>query len=262
MNDPILLTAVEPPLGWLIFNRPDKLNALNLATWEAIPRALSELEDDSRVRVILLRGADERAFAAGADISEFEENRKDPKSAAHYAETNERAFAALRECSKPTIGVIRGYCVGGGCAIALNLDIRIASSDARFAITPGRLGLGYAFSGIERAVQELGPASARYMFLTASHLSAARALQLGVIQEVHEPDELMDAAHRLGETIAANAPKTLRAVKKSVLESAKDAGERDIHEVERLIAECFDSEDYREGLRAFGEKRKPKFQDR
>lgn len=262
MADPILITRVEPPLGWLIFNRPDKLNALNLATWEALPRALGELEADDRVRVILIRGADERAFAAGADISEFEENRKDPKTATYYAETNEKAFAALRECRKPTIAVVRGYCVGGGCAIALNIDIRIASSDAKFAITPARLGLGYAFSGIQRAVEELGPAAARYLFLTAAHLSAARALDLGLIQEVHEPDELMDAAERLGHTIAANAPKTLRAIKKSVLEAVKDAGDRDAGAVERLISECFDSADYREGLRAFAEKRKPRFEDR
>jgi enoyl-CoA hydratase len=262
MTDPLLLTSVEPPLGWLIFNRPDKLNALNLATWEALPGALAELERDDRVRVILIRGADERAFAAGADISEFEQNRKDPESAARYADANERAFAALRDSPKPTVAVIRGFCVGGGCAIALNIDIRIASSDAKFAITPARLGLGYAFSGIERAVQELGPASARYLFLTASHLSAARALELGLIQEVHEPDDILAAAERIGLTIAANAPHTLRAIKRSVLEAARAPGERDHAEVERLINACFDSADYREGLRAFAEKRKPRFEDR
>lgn len=262
MNPPILVTEVAPPLGWLILNRPEKLNALNLATWEALPKALRELEEDDRVRVILIRGADERAFAAGADISEFEENRKDPETAAYYAETNEKAFAALRECSKPTIAVVRGYCVGGGCAIALNIDIRIAASDAKFAITPARLGLGYAFSGIERAVQEVGPAAARYLFLTASHLSAAKALELGLIQEVHEPDNLEAAAERLGRTIAANAPRTLRAIKKSVLEAVRAPQERDMEAAEGLIARCFESEDYREGLQAFAAKRKPEFRDR
>lgn len=262
MSQPVLLTQIEPPLGWLILNRPEKLNALNLATWEALPKALQQLEGDPAVRVILIRGADERAFAAGADISEFEENRKDPQTAGYYAEANERAFAALRECSKPTIAVVRGFCVGGGCAIALNIDIRIASTDARFAITPARLGLGYAFSGIQRAVQELGPAAARYLFLTASHLSAQKALDLGLIQEVHEPDDILEAAERLGRTIAANAPKTLRAIKKSVLESVADPASRDNAGAEWLIAACFESEDYREGLRAFAEKRKPDFADR
>lgn len=262
MSKPILASEVAPPLGWLILNRPEKLNALNLATWEALPKALRELEEDERVRVILIRGADERAFAAGADISEFEENRKDPETARYYAETNEKAFASLRECRKPTIAVVRGYCVGGGCAIALNIDIRIAASDAKFAITPARLGLGYAFSGIERAVQELGPASARYLFLTASHLSASKALELGLVQEVHEPDNLEAAAERLGRTLAANAPKTLRAIKKSVLEAVRAPGKRDTEAVERLIADCFESEDYREGLRAFAGKRKPEFRDR
>jgi len=262
MSRPILATELAPPLGWLILNRPEKLNALNLATWEALPKALRELEEDERVRVILIRGADERAFAAGADISEFEENRKDPETARYYAETNEKAFAAFRECRKPTIAVVRGYCVGGGCAIALNIDIRIAATDAKFAITPARLGLGYAFSGIERAVQELGPAGARYLFLTASHLSAAKALELGLIQEVHEPDDLEAAAERLGRTVAANAPKTLRAIKKSVLEAMRAPGDRDTKTVERLIAACFESEDYREGLAAFAAKRKPDFQNR
>jgi enoyl-CoA hydratase/carnithine racemase len=261
MTEPVLLTRSEPPLGWLVFNRPDKLNALNLETWEAIPRALKELEEDDRVRVILIEGADERAFAAGADISEFEENRKDPRTAAHYAETNERAFAALRACTKPTIAVIRGYCVGGGCAIALNIDIRIAASDAKFAITPGRLGLGYAFSGVRRAVEELGPAAARYFFLTASQVTAQKALELGLLQEFHEPDALKAAAEQLGRTIAANAPKTLRAIKKSILEAVVDPSERDEKAVESLIADCFESEDYREGLRAFAEKRKPNFRD-
>lgn len=260
-DDPIMIEC-DPPLGWLVFNRPEKLNALDMAMWAAIPEKLGELEADPEIRVILIRGADERAFAAGADISEFEKTRNDPETAADYAATNDHAFRALRDCSKPTVAVIHGYCIGGGCAIALNIDIRIASSKARFAITPARLGLGYAFKNIERAVEELGPAGARYLLLTASQLTAEKALELGIVQEVHEPDRLIEAAEKLARTIAANAPKTLKAIKASVGQSVLAPELRDLGPVEALVRDCFASEDYQEGLRAFAEKRIPNFQDR
>lgn len=259
-DDPILIER-KPPLGWLIFNRPEKLNALDKAMWAAIPEKLGELEADPEIRVILIRGADERAFAAGADISEFEKNRKDADTATDYATTNDHGFTALRDCSKPTIAVIHGYCIGGGCAIALNIDIRVASTKARFAITPARLGLGYSFKNIERAVQELGPAGARYLLLTASQLTAQKALELGIVQEIHEPENLIEAAEKLGRTIAANAPKTLKAIKASAGQAVLAPELRDLEPVEALIRDCFASEDYQEGLRAFAEKRRPNFQD-
>lgn len=260
---PVQITR-EPPIGWLTFNRPEKLNAFNLAAWKAIPERLAELEADDAIRVIVIHGAGDRAFAAGADIGEFEQHRRDPTTATHYAETNERAFRSLRECTKPTIAMIQGICIGGGCAVALNIDIRIAAADARFAITPARLGLGYSHAGIELAVSELGPAAARYLFLTAAQVDAAKALQLGLVQEVHPPDKLRERTIELAHQIASNAPLTLRAVKASITE-ARRAAARDparIETVETLIRACFASEDYKEGLAAFAEKRKPKFTGR
>jgi len=230
--------------------------------WRALPERITELEQNPEIRVIVIRGAGERAFGAGADISEFEEHRKDPQSAAEYAESNERAFLSIRECSKPTIAMIHGFCIGGGCAVALCADIRVASRDAKFAITPARLGLGYSFSGVEHVVQELGPAGARYLFLTAAQIAAERAMELGVIQEVYEIEELEVGTGKLARQIAENAPFTLRALKESIRQPGRSAGERDLGAVEEMIRACFSSHDYQEGLRAFAEKRKPVFRDR
>ncbi len=262
MNSSSILIEREPPLGWLILNRPEKLNAFNLEMWSALSERMSELERDPAIRVVILRGAGEKAFGAGADISEFEENRKDAKTAEVYARANDRAFLALRNCSKPTVAMIHGFCVGGGLAVALCADVRLAAHDAKFALTPARLGLGYSFSGVEHAVQELGPASARYLFLTAGQITASKALELGLVQEVHDAAELKKKTEELARTIADNAPKTLRAIKEAVRQSVLPPAERNLPFVQSLIAECFASEDYKEGLRAFAEKRKPRFENR
>lgn len=259
MSSDSILCEARPPLGWITLNRPDKLNAFNLSMWRALPEKLAALERDTDVRVIIIKGAGEKAFGAGADISEFEENRKDPKTAAEYARANDAAFLAIRNCTKPTIAMIRGFCIGGGCAVALCADIRVAAADTKFAITPARLGLGYAFSGIEHAVQELGPAGARYVFLTAAQVDAGKALELGIVQEVHAPEELEARTIKLAEIIALNAPLTLRAAKEAIRQASRAPEARDLALVERLIRDCFASEDYKEGLRAFGEKRKPEF---
>ena len=260
MSDPVLLVEREPPIGWLIFNRPEKLNAINTAMWGAIPGALSDLESDSEIRVIAVRGAGDRAFSAGADIDEFEAAPQAEPSGEERASIFD-AFDALARCAKPTLAMIHGVCMGGGCAAALSIDIRLASEDAEFAITPARLGLGYSFAGIERAVQEIGPANTRYLFITAAKINAQHALAMGLVQEVHPRLQLESAARALALRIADNAPKTLRAVKESVRQSVLPPAERQRELVEELIRACFTSEDYQEGIRAFSEKRKPRFKD-
>lgn len=259
--EPVLVEK-DYPLGWLIFNRPEKMNAFNVEMWEAIPPAVKALEDDPEVRAIVIRGADERAFAAGADISEFDRYRKDPKTAVRYDEINFGAFDAFAHCSKPTIAAICGFCIGGGLGVALNIDIRLAAEDATFAITPAKLGLGYPFAGVERVVQELGPAGARYLFLTGKQFSAQKALELGVVQEVFPKGEVVEAAAKLGRLIAGNAPIALRALKESIRQSVLARADRNMEHVEGLIRACFESEDYQEGVRSFMEKRRPVFQDR
>lgn len=264
MGDSVLLVEKEPPIGWLVFNRPEKLNALSTALWSAIPAALADFEADPEIRVIVVRGAGERAFSAGADIGEFK-----PEGRAAEEERPQESrgtlfdvLEGLARCSKPTIAMIHGVCMGGGCAAALSIDIRVASEDAVFAITPARLGLGYAFEGIERAVQEIGPANARYLFITAGKVDARKALEMGLVQEVHAPDELESATRALAMRVAQNAPKTIRALKESIRQSVLPPEERELEIVNGLIRECFESEDFKEGVRAFAEKRKPQFKDR
>ncbi len=254
-----ILIRSEPPIGWLILNRPEKLNAFNFEMWRALPDKLAELESNPEIRVIIIRGAGEKAFGAGADIEEFEENRNNPKNAQTYAEANDRAFEAIKGCAKPTVAMIRGFCVGGGCAVALCADIRIAAADAKFALTPARLGLGYSVSGIEHAVAELGPAAARYLFITAARVTAPKALELGVIQEIAPPEDLEMRTTERARGIAQNAPLTILAAREAIRLVQRRDPSADAARVEKLVADCFASEDYKEGLAAFAEKRQPQF---
>jgi len=261
MSESVLLIEKEPPIAWLIFNRPDKHNALSGELWQGIPAALADIENDPDIRVLVVRGAGDKAFSAGADIDEFK-----TEDATEAPPAKRRTLFEILDdvarCSKPTLAMIHGICMGGGCAAALSVDIRLASEDAVFAITPARLGLGYAFAGIERAVQELGPANARYLFLTAGRVKAEQALHMGIVQEVHPAVELEAATRDLALRIAGNAPKTLRALKESIHQSILPPADRRLDVVEALIQACFDSEDYQEGVRAFREKRTPEFRDR
>lgn len=256
---PPILVRVEPPVGWLILNRPERRNAMNRATWDAIPSRIAELEAHPEVRAIVLRGAGDEAFGAGADIHEFDVQRRDPATAQAYSDANDLAFRAVRECSRPTVAMIRGFCVGGGCALALCADLRVGADDARMAITPARLGLGYSFTGVEHVVRELGPAVARRVFLTATLFPAQEALRMGMLHEVHAAAELEARTLDLARTLAENAPLALRSIKECVLEALRDPGDRDPARVARFIDACFESEDYREGLAAFRERRRPRF---
>lgn len=260
-NAPILIKK-EPPLGWMIINRPEKMNAFTSAMWESVPGMLATLEEDPEIRVIVVRGAGERAFSAGADIHEFKDQREARKKSAVNTGATGAAFQAFENRAKPTVSMIRGICMGGGCAVALSTDIRVASTDSIFAITPARLGLAYPFGGFERAVSELGAANARYLFLTAKRIDAPRALAMGIVHELYEPEDFEEAAKAMALSIAENAPKTLRAIQESIRQAGLPPGERDLEAIERLARECFESEDYQEGLRAFAEKRKPRFQDK
>jgi enoyl-CoA hydratase/carnithine racemase len=246
-------------VAWVVLRNRGRLNAVRLEMWQELPAVMARLSADAEVRVAVLRGDGDEAFASGADISEFETHRKDAKSAAAYEQTTARAFEALLTFDKPLVAMIHGICIGGGLAIAASTDCRLAADDARFAVPAARLGLGYHMAGVERLVRLVGPAAAAELFFTARRYTAEEALRIGLVNQIVPKADLAARAREYARSIAANAPLTLRAAKRAIFECQRDPAARDVEAVRALIARCFESADYAEGVRAFLEKRAPRF---
>jgi enoyl-CoA hydratase/carnithine racemase len=230
--------------------------------WQSLTRVLTTYAQDPEVRVIVLKGEGEKAFVAGADISQFKEKRTSPEAVAHYHATADEAGEVLRSSPKPTIAMIRGYCIGGGTGIAVNCDVRIAAEDARFAVPAAKLGLGYRFAGIKRLADIVGPSFAAEIFFTGRQFSAQEALQMNLVNRVVPATDLERYTLDYVSTIATNAPLTIASVKRALLEYSKDAAQRDLALCQQMVDQCYTSEDYKEGQTAFMEKRKPVFKGR
>jgi len=246
-------------MATIIIDQPNRRNAISRDMWRGLLAAANEVGQDRNTRVVVLRGAGEAAFAAGADISQFEEQRSDGNTNTAYDDTTAAATSALARLPMPLIAAIHGYCIGGGLAVALTADIRITADDGQFAIPAARLGLGYGHAGIGNLMSLVGPSTAKHILFSARRFSAAEALQMGLVNSV-EPKQSLDASvAELCDQIAENAPMTITAVKATITQLLRDPENRNFVKVDELIRACFDSADYSEGVAAFLEKRSPDF---
>jgi enoyl-CoA hydratase len=254
-----MLSRKEAGVGIVTFNNPDRLNAVSLEMWEATKAMLDAFAADDEVRVVVLTGAGGKAFVSGADISKFASERASIEATRAYDVVTAAAFNAIYEFPKPTIAMIRGYCVGGGVGLASCCDLRFCSDNSRFAVPAAKLGLGYAYAGLKRLVDIVGPSFAKEIFYTARQFDAREALAMGLVNRAVPEAELEGYVRSITDMICANAPLTIKAVKVTVGEILKDESQRDVKRVERMVEACFASRDYTEGRTAFMEKRKPVF---
>ncbi|HEX9432721.1 MAG TPA: enoyl-CoA hydratase [Burkholderiales bacterium] len=255
-----IIARKDGAIGWLIFNNPERRNAVSLDMWQAIPGVLGDFGADDAIRVVVLAGAGDKAFVSGADISQFEKQRSTAETVAHYDEIGEKAQTALKNFDKPVIAMIRGYCIGGGLNIANLCDLRIAADDARLGIPAAKMGLGYRASSMKNLVDVVGKAAALEIMITARQFSADEARHMGLVHKVVPVAALEKATREYCDMIAANAPLTMRSAKRIIREVARN--DYDAAACSAWVKECFDSDDYREGRRAFMEKRKPVFKGR
>jgi enoyl-CoA hydratase len=253
-----LLVEVADAIAVVTFNNPAKRNALSSEIRAALPGVLAALDADPQVRVLVVTGAGDKAFASGADISEFGQQRTSPEARAEYDRGQAALAGAWAGLTKPVIAMIRGFCMGGGLLTALQADIRIASDESQFGIPAARLGLGYAFSGVTTLMALVGPAWAAEILLSARRFSATEALQMGLVNRVVPAAELYTEVMTLAEGIAGNAPLTVAAAKAAIREALRSP-QLPSARVEAMIEACFRSADYREGQQAFAEKRPPAF---
>lgn len=259
---PNMIAEKNGPVGRIVFNKPAKHNATSSDMWEAIPVILDDFENDPAIRVVVVTGAGDKAFVSGADISEFETARNTPEQVKRYDEIGELANTRLTKCSKPTIARIRGYCVGGGLAVSLTCDLRIASENSKFAVPAAKLGLGYRAAGIKTLMNVVGPAYAKEIFYTGRMFDAQEAMHMGLLNRVVPDAELDSYIDNYCKLIGQNAPLTMHAAKRTIEELTRLDGKPDFGRTSALVKECFESSDYTEGRRAFMEKRKPVFKGR
>jgi enoyl-CoA hydratase/carnithine racemase len=255
-----ILQSVTDGVGVITFNNPEKRNAMSLDMWEGLGQALSELRDDPEVRVVVLVGAGDKAFVSGADISQFEKTRHNAAASEEYARRSEAQRALLANYPKPTIACIRGFCLGGGMQVAMLSDIRIAAEDSRYGIPAAKLGIAYGYDGLKHLISLVGPSWARLIMYTGMRIESAEALRIGLVDRVVPDSELWNATMEIARTISGNAPLAIQAAKITIAQVLRDPDKRDMDAIKAIGTACMDSEDFKEGRRAFMEKRKPQFQ--
>ncbi len=254
-----MLSRIEEGVGYITFNNPDKHNAVSIEMWDALEKILDNFRNSNKIRVIVLNGAGGKSFVSGADISKFDKERSSKEAVLSYNKRTQKVYELLESFPKPTIAMIDGYCIGGGLNLAVCCDIRICSEKSKFAMPAAKLSLGYPFSSIKRLFDVMGPGMAKHFMFTAEKISATEALACGLVQKLISEDIIDSYVKDYALTIANNAPLTIKAMKQIGIEILKNPDERDLLLCEKLASACFDSEDYKEGRKAFMEKRKPNF---
>lgn len=259
MSTPKIQVDVADGVGWLVFNNPERRNAMSLEMWQGLGDAAEALQADPAVRVVVMRGAGGRAFVSGADISEFEQHRANAQQKEAYGAIAARGHQGLANLTKPLVALIEGFCVGGGLALALTADMRFASAGSRFGIPAAKLGLGYEYAGIAALARLVGPSCAKDILFSARFLEADEALRIGLVNAVFDPADIERQVRDYALRIAANAPLTVFAAKQAVRVFERYTMTPEADPIAAMVDRCFDSDDYREGRRAFLEKRTPHF---
>jgi enoyl-CoA hydratase len=254
-----LLVEKRGAVGWLVFNQPAKKNAINDAMWRGIPQAMERFDADPEVRCVAFRGAGTEAFAAGADISEFENRRSDRGAVAQYDDLLDRVLHSIQGSPKPTLAMIYGFCLGGGVEIALACDLRYCGASAQFGIPAAKLGLAYNIEGHKRLLETVGHARAREIMFLGRRYNADEAFAMGLVQRVLPDAKLEPYVDDVINTLCENAPLSIANTKTILEEFVKSEGTADPARMRAAIERCAKSADYIEGRRAFMEKRKPRF---
>jgi enoyl-CoA hydratase/carnithine racemase len=254
-----ILTRQEGRIGHIILNNPEKLNAISLDMWEGLGTAMAAFEADPEIRVVVFSGAGGKAFAAGADVSKYEEERMGDNAQEHYAQTGERSLQAIYHSAKVTVAAIDGWCIGGGVSVALVCDLRYCSDVSKFGQPAMRYGIGYRYSSLRRMVDIVGVAAAKDLLLGGLQFDAQEALSKGLVGRVLPQAAYQAFIDKMVRGIAEGAPLTAQQVKFTLNTYMQDAATRDTARCEEMFLHCYASDDYREGIRAFAEKRKPVF---
>jgi enoyl-CoA hydratase/carnithine racemase len=246
-------------VGWIVFDQPAKKNAINGAMWRGIPEAMARFDADDEVRCVAFRGAGTEAFAAGADISEFEKVRANESAVGAYDGLLDRVLHSIQDSRKPSVAMIHGFCLGGGVEVALACDLRYCGTSAQFAIPAAKLGLAYNVEGHKRLLETVGHARAREIMFLGRRYGADEALAMGLVHRVLPDAELEAYVDGVIATLLANAPLAIANSKTILEEYSKSVGLADQERMRAAIERCAQSEDTKEGRRAFMEKRKPAF---